>query len=215
MKSDHELQRDVLDELAFEPSVDHSHIGVTAHDGVITLTGFVGSYAGKLAAERAARRVKGLKAIAQDLEVRFANHPKTSDDEIAERVLSLFRWDTLVPEGLSVRVEHGWVTLTGTAEWQYQKDEAEKTAARITGVKGVSNWITLKPKVSAQDVQERIVAALNRARDLDASTIRVELDGDVVRLGGKVHGWNERRIAERAAWSAPGVTKVVDNMILA
>jgi len=215
MNSDHELQRDVLAELAFEPSVDHSHIGVTAHHGVITLTGFVDSYAGKLAAERAARRVKGVKAIAQDLEVRFASTPKTSDDEIAERVLSLFRWDTLVPEGLSVRVEQGWVTLTGTAEWQYQKDEAEKTAARIVGVKGVSNWITLKPKVSAQDVQERIIAALNRARDLDASTIRVELEGDVVRLGGKVHGWNERRIAERAAWSAPGVTKVVDNIILA
>jgi osmotically-inducible protein OsmY len=215
MKSDHELQRDVLDELAFEPRVDHAHIGVTARNGVITLTGFVDSYAGKLAAERAARRVKGVKAIAQDLEVRFASSPKTSDDEIAERVLQLFRWGTLVPDGLSVRVEHGWVTLTGTVEWQYQKNEAEKTVARISGVKGVSNWITLKPKVSAEDVQERIVAALNRARDLDASAIRVELDGDVVRLGGKVQGWNERRIAERAAWSAPGVTKVVDNIILA
>jgi osmotically-inducible protein OsmY len=215
MKSDHQLQRDVVDELAFEPSVDHSHIGVTADNGVITLTGFVGSYAAKLAAERAARRVKGVKAIAQDLEVRFSNSPKTSDDEIAERVLNLFRGDTLVPDGLAVRVEHGWVTLTGTVEWQYQKDEAEKAVARIAGVKGVSNWITLKPKVSAEDVQERIVAALNRARDLDASTIRVELDGDVVHLGGKVQGWNERRIAERAAWSAPGVTKVIDNIILA
>ncbi len=215
MNSDHQLQRDVLDELTFEPSVDHSHIGVTAHEGVIRLTGFVDSYPGKLPAERAARRVKGVKAIAQDLEVRFPSNPKTSDDEIAERVLSLFRWNTLVPEGLSVRVEQGWVTLTGTTEWQYQKDEAEKTVAHIAGVKGVSNWITLKPKLSAQDVRERIVAALHRARDLDASTIRVERDGDVVRLGGKVHGWNERRIAERAAWSAPGVTKVVDNIILA
>jgi osmotically-inducible protein OsmY len=215
MKSDQQLQRDVQDELAFEPSVDHSHIGVTAHNGVVTLTGFVDSYATKLAAERATRRVKGVKAIAQDLEVRFASSPKTSDDEIAERVLNLFRWDTLVPDGLSVRVEHGWVTLTGAVEWQYQKNEAEKAVARISGVKGVSNWITLKPKISAEDVQERIVAALNRARDLDASAIRVELDGDVVRLDGKVQGWNERRIAERAAWSAPGVTKVVDNIVLA
>lgn len=214
MKTDSQLQRDVMDELVFEPSIDHSQIGVAAKNGVVTLTGFVKSYAEKVAAERALRRVKGVQGIAQDIEVRFASDPKTSDSEIAERILSLFKWDSLVPDTLSAKVEHGWVTLTGDVEWHYQKQAAEKAAGRIHGVKGVSNFITVQLKPSTVDIKDRITAAIRRARDLDSSSIRVEVDGNVVRLTGKVEGWNERKVAEHAAWAAPGVVHVEDNIVL-
>lgn len=216
MKTDSQLQRDVLDELKWEPRVDHSQIGVTARDGVVTLTGFVADYAQKVAAERAAKRVHGVKAIAEEIEVRFASDPKTSDAEIAARILDIFAWDVTVPDDkLKVKVEHGWVTLTGVVDWHYQRVAAVKAASRITGVKGVSDLITIRLRPSGADVKERIMAAFKRSSTLDASSINVTVAGNTVKLSGRVQGWNERKVAENAAWSAPGVAKVEDEIVLA
>jgi osmotically-inducible protein OsmY len=216
MKTDSQLQADVIAELKWDPRVDHTQIGVTAKDGVVTLSGFVPSYAEKIAAEKAARRVVGVKAIAEEIEVRFASAPKTSDAEIAERILHLFSWATTLPsDKLKVKVEKGWVTLTGDVEWQYLSREAQKLAGRITGVKGVTNLIAVKARPSATDMRERIAEAFKRSSLLDARSLDVVVEGHKVKLSGTVHGWNERRVAEAAAWSAPGVTEVEDNIVLA
>jgi osmotically-inducible protein OsmY len=216
MKTDSQLQSDVIAELKWDPKVDHSHVGVTAKDGVVTLSGFVPSYAEKIAAEKAARRVIGVKAIAEEIEVRFASDPKTSDGEIAQRILDLFTWDTTLPsDKLQVKVEKGWVTLTGETEWQYQRSDAHKLAGRISGVKGVMNLIEVASRPSSTDLRDRIAAAFERSSMLDAKSLDVAVVGHKVKLSGTVHGWNERRIAEAAAWSAPGVTEVEDNIVLA
>ncbi|UIJ46222.1 BON domain-containing protein [Sphingomonas cannabina] len=216
MKTDSQLQRDVLDELAFEPMVEHGQIGVMAKDGVVTLTGHVPNYAQKMAAERAAARVNGVKAIAEEIKVRFPSDPKTSDTEIAERILQLFRWDVTVPdERIQVRVENGWVTLSGDVEWNYQKKAAQTAAGRITGVKGVNNRVEIKGEPSPADVRERIMTAIKRQSALDANAISVSVAGHTVKLSGEVHGWNERRVAEQAAWSVPGVNRVEDEIAFA
>jgi osmotically-inducible protein OsmY len=215
MKTDSQLQKDVMDELQWEPRVDHANIGVAAKDGIVTLSGYVKSYAEKLAAEKASRRVKGVRGLAEEIEVRFASDPKTSDPEIAKRIADIFDWSATVPKDrVNVKVESGWVTLTGMVDWQFHRDAAKGAAARINGVKGVTNLIEVKQKPSSMDVKERIVAAFKRAADLDASTITVITDGDQVRLGGKVHSWYERQVAERAAWAAPGVNRIEDNIVV-
>lgn len=215
-KSDSQLQRDVLDELKWDPRVNHAQIGVTAKDGVVTLNGFVPTYAEKSAAEKAACRVMGVNALAEEIEVRFASDPKTSDAEIAQRILDIFAWDVTIPDQkLSVKVEHGWVTLTGSVDWHFQREAARKAAGKIGGVKGISNLVEVKLRPSPEEVRERILAAFKRSSEVDASSINVAIEGNIVRLGGKVRAWNERQVAERAAWSAPGVTNVVDNIILA
>lgn len=216
MKTDSQLQKDVVEELSWAPDVEHGHIGVAANDGVITLTGHVPNYAMKIAAERAARRVHGVKAVAQDIEVRFASDPKTSDDEIAQRILSLFSWVVSIPDDkIQVKVEKGYVTLTGEVDWNYQKQAAWKAAGRISGVTGVMSNITVRERPTAFDIRERIIAALKRSAEIDAKSIDVRVDGSTVKLGGSVHAWNERRIAEAAAWAAPGVLRVEDNIVLA
>jgi osmotically-inducible protein OsmY len=215
MKTDSQLQQDVMDELQWEPRVDHANIGVAAKDGIITLSGFVPSYASKIAAEKAARRVKGVRGLAEEIEVRFPSDPKTADPEIAKRIADLFEWSATVPKDkIAVKVEHGWVTLTGTVPWHYQRVAAKDAVARINGVKGVTNLVDVRTSPSTSDVRDRIVAAFKRAADLDASTITVLTDGDTVRLGGKVHSWHERQIAERAAWAAPGVSRIEDNIMV-
>lgn len=216
MKTDSQLQHDVLEELKFTPEVDHSHIGVSATAGIVTLTGFVPDYLQKLAAERAAARVHGVKGIAEEIEVRFANDPKTSDSEIAERIVSMLRWDvSLVADKIQVKVEKGWVTLSGAVDWNFQRDAAKRAASRITGVKGVVNNVTVVQKPTSRDVRDKIVAALRRSSAADAGSIDVVVDGGAVKLKGEVHGWNERRIAEQAAWSVPGVTRVQDEIVFA
>lgn len=216
MKTDSQLQRDVLDELRWEPEVEHAHIGVAADDGVITLSGHVPDYLQKIAAERAAKRVKGVKGVAEEIEVRFDFDPKTSDDEIAARILQLFNWDVSVPDDrIQVVVAKGYVTLTGEVDWNYQKVAAKAAAARIGGVKSVYNAVTVRARASAGDVRERIMAAIKRSSALDAASIDVSVEGGTVKLRGNVHGWNERRIAENAAWAAPGVTKVDDQIVFA
>ena len=159
MKTDSQLQHDVLEELKWEPQVDHSQIGVAAKDGVVTLSGLVPTYAQKVAAEKAARRVSGVKAIAEEIEIRFASDPKTSDGEIAQRILDIFRWDVTMPDQLTVKVEHGWVTIGGAVEWNFQKLAAFKAASKINGVKGVTNMIEVRSRPTPHDVRERIVSA--------------------------------------------------------
>jgi osmotically-inducible protein OsmY len=213
MKSDYLLKQDVTDELDFEPSVDAAHIGVAATNGVITLSGFVSSYGEKLAAERAARRVAGVKAIAEEIEVRLPLDKKLADHEIAQRAVDIIHWRVGLPgERIGVKVEKGLVYLTGTVDWQFQKDQAANSVSHLGGVHGVVNQIVIKSPVQVANIREKIQKALERAADFDASQISVRVDGGKVTLEGKVRGWFERDLAERAAWSAAGVTEVRDDI---
>ncbi len=213
MVGDRELQQDVLDELDFEPSLDAAHIGVTARDGVVTLSGHVANYAEKITAEQAARRVKGVRGIAEEIVVRLPSEKKRADDEIATRALNILNWDVAVPsDQVTIKVENGIVTLMGTVDWQYQKTQAETAVRRLTGVTGVVNQIALRTQVNATDVRDTIVKAFQRAAQLEAASIAVNVIGGKVTLTGRVHDWTERDTAERAAWSVPGVSEVHDQI---
>ncbi len=212
---DKTLRQFIIDELEFEPSIDAANIGVAVENGVVTLTGHVKSYAEKIAAERAVRRVKGVRAIAEEIEVRYPDQAKRSDDEIAQRALNILHWSVHVPEeSIQVKVEKGWVTLTGTVPWQYQRQAAESAVRKLSGVAGVTNLIEIKPQVAPTDVRQKILDSLMRNAELEADNIRVTVDGDKVILEGKVKAWYERELAERAAWSAPGVKSVIDRLTL-
>jgi osmotically-inducible protein OsmY len=211
--SDLKLQQDVAEELVFEPSVNAAHIGVTANKGVVTLTGFVTSYAEKLAAERAARRVKGVKAIAEEIQVRLASDIKHADDEIAARAINILKWQVGLPaDRITVKVEGGIVSLDGNVDWRYQITDAESAIHKLSGVVDVINQIRLAAPVHAYEVREKIQKALERSAELEALGITVQADGGKVVLSGKVRAWYERDLAERAAWSAPGVTVVEDHI---
>jgi osmotically-inducible protein OsmY len=216
MSDDRMLQQRVMDELAFDPMVDAAHIGVSARDGVVTLNGHVKTYAAKFAAERAARRVRGVRAVAQEIDVRLPSDKKTADDEIAARAVKLLEWDVVIPPGsIRVKVEHGTVTLSGDVDWAYQRDEAERDVHRLGGVQLVVNQIGVRPKVQPEDVTATIAAAFERTAARDANSVTVDLHGDTVVLGGKVQSWPERDDALRAAWSVPGVNKVEDHILIA
>ncbi len=216
MTDDRMLQQRVMDELAFDPMVDAAHIGVSAQDGVVTLNGHVKTYAAKFAAERAARRVRGVKAVAQEVDVRLPSDKKTADDEIAARAVKLLEWDVVIPpESIRVKVEHGTVTLSGEVDWAYQRDEAERDVHRLGGVQLVVNRIGVRPKAQPEDVTATIAAAFERTATRDANSVTVDLRGDTVILGGKVQSWPERDDALRAAWSVPGVNKVEDHILIA
>lgn len=216
MNDDLQLQQRVLDELEFEPSVAAAHIGVSARQGVVTLTGHVGSYTEKYAAERAARRVKGVKAVAMELDVRLAEDRKIADDEIADRAVRILGWDVSVPaDKITVRVEHGMVSLGGEVEWQFQRSAAEHDIRKLSGVRAVINNITLAPQVQAEDVHAKIRAALERNAEIEANNIVVGVTGGKVTLTGRVGDWTEREEIVRAAWAAPGVTEVYDELVVA
>lgn len=217
LRKDSLLQQDVMDELDFEPSVDAAHIGVTAKNGVITLTGHVSSYAEKIAAEDAARRINGVHAIAQEIEVRYPGDKKTSDDEIAARALSILKWNAVVPyASVQVKVQDGWVTLLGEVDWQFQRVAAESGIRRLSGVAGVLNEIKLRPSVSPSDVKRTIEEALKRSAEVEAASIRVSsLGNGKVALEGKVRDWGERDAVKRAAWSTAGVKSVEDRLQIA
>jgi len=207
------LRQYVIDELDFDPSFDSANVGVAVENGVVTLTGHVGSYAEKIAAEKAAQRVKGVHAVAQEIEVRYPEQKKTADDQIAERAVAIIGWDAMVPvDAVMVKVQKGWVTLTGNVEWQYQRTAAESAIRRLSGVIGVTNLIEVKPRIKPQNIKAKIMEALKRNAELEADSIRVTVKDDKVTLEGRVKAWFERGIAERAAWSAPGVKSVEDRL---
>jgi osmotically-inducible protein OsmY len=214
MKTDLQLEQDVFEELKFEPSIREAEIGVAAKGGVISLTGFVDSYAQKYTAERTAERVGGVKAVADDIEVKLPGTHQRSDTEIAHAAVNALRWDIQVPnDRIKTTVENGWVQLDGSVEWQYQKWAAEGAVRNLTGVKGVANLITVKPKnVSTYEVDQKIRDSLRRHAERDADKIIIEAKDGRVTLRGTVSSFAERQDAERAAWQAAGVTKV-DDMI--
>jgi osmotically-inducible protein OsmY len=213
--SDLQLRRNVLDELEYEPSVEAAHIGVIVDKGVVTLTGHVATYAEKQAAIAAVRRIKDVRAIADEIEVRFPSDKETSDDEIAKRAIDILGWDTMVPSGsIQVIVRDGWVTLTGSVDWKYQKKQAEENVQKLSGVRGVINTIEIEPSVQAEDVQRKIEEALKRHAAIESDAIRVTVpEHNKVVLEGKVSSWDERHAVENAAWSAPGVKLVENRMI--
>ena len=213
MKTTTELQHDVIEELDFDPTLDASQIGVSASDGVVTLSGHVGSYADRLAAEKAAKRVLGVRGVANDLKVVLIAGMERDDTDIAQAAVHALRWDTWIPkDAVTVTVKSGWVTLEGALDWQYQRDAACRAVEHLTGVKGVTNLITIKPRVLPGEVERRIHASFRRAAILDAKKVHVGTVGGRVILRGAVRSWAERADAERAAWSVTGVTEVENNL---
>ena len=212
-KNDTELKNDVLAELKYEPSVQVSDIGVLVKDGAVTLNGYATNYGEKWEAVRAAKRVAGVRAIADDIEVKLPDSLRRTDGDIAAAAANQIDWSTTIPTGtIEVTVREGWITLEGEVEWWYQKDAAENAVRYLAGVKGVSNLITIKPKVASAEVATAIKSAFERNALLDANKIQVETSGNTVTLRGKVRNHAERDEAERAAWGAPGVWSV-DNQL--
>jgi osmotically-inducible protein OsmY len=207
---DERLKNTVWNQLAWDPEIDASLIGVTARDGIVTLSGYVDTYAAKLVAERVARRVYGVKAVANEVEVKLAAEP--IDPDIAQAALVALKHRIDVPLGIGVTVRDGFITLNGSVEWMYQKAAAERAVKYLRGVRGVFNNIAVKPEVSPTDVHKRITSALHDHADIDARRIQVEVVGSRIVLSGNVRSWMEKDEAQRAAWRAPGVS-AVDNRI--
>ncbi|MFM9841217.1 MAG: BON domain-containing protein [Cyclobacteriaceae bacterium] len=216
MKTNDELRQDVVEELKWEPLLREvaSRVGVTADDGVVTLSGLVNTYSQKLTAEQAAQRVAGVTVVAVDLEVKISGPHMRSDIEIAKAVKDALKWNTSVQEDrIEVKVDDGWIYLDGTAEWEYQRKAAEYSVRDLLGVRGVTNRILVKSNVlEAKEIKSKISAALHRSATVDSSNIILEIHGSRVTLRGKVRSWAERKDAENAAWASPGVM-IVDNKI--
>lgn len=218
MTNSTKLQHDVQEELEWEPSLDASRIGVAAiQPGVVTLTGTVATYVEKVSAERAAKRVSGVRAVANDIEVRPIGSMKRTDTDIAQAVLRALEWDIAIPhEKIKARVNDGWVILDGEVALQFQRAAAENAVRRLSGVRGVTNQILLqvRPSVQPAEVKDRIEAAFRRSADIDARRIQVDAKDSMITLRGKVRSWAERDEAEQAAWAAPGVLAVKDELVV-
>jgi osmotically-inducible protein OsmY len=207
------LRQHIIAALEFEPSLDAVHIGVAVEDGIVTLTGHVRSYAEKLTAELLTQRIRGVRAVAEEIEVRFPEDKKTADDEIARRALSIIAWDTTIPDDtIKLKVQKGWITLTGEVEWHFQRAAAESAIRRLTGVAGVINLLSIRPRLDLSNIQSCIEGALKRDAEIEADGINIKVSGSKVILEGRVHAWRERGVAERAAWATPGVTAVEDHL---
>jgi osmotically-inducible protein OsmY len=215
MRSDKEIEQNVRDELEWDPDLNATDIAISVRGGVVTLTGFVKSFTDKYAAEAAAKRVAGVVAVANDIEVRMPSIDQRPDPEIARDAVAAIKSQLpLAAEHIKVLVKNGWVTLEGEVEWQYQRNTAADAVRRIKGVKGVSNLIVLKPRATPSEIRRKIEEAFRRNAEVDANRITVEANGSEVILKGTVRSWAEREEAERTAWSAPGVTKVDDRIVV-
>ena len=209
------IRQNVIDELDFDPSIDAAHIGVAVENGIVTLTGHVGSYTERVAAEKAAQKVRGVRGVVEEIKVRFGGETPPRDEDIAQRAVQMLDWSVTVPKGaVQVKVQNGWVTLSGKVDWQYQREEAYRAIRRLAGVAGIMNTIEVTPKASVPDVRSKIMAALKRNAELEADAIKVTVKDAKVVLEGKVNAWYERELAENAAWSAPGVRAVEDHLTL-
>ncbi|TNH21835.1 BON domain-containing protein [Micromonospora orduensis] len=216
-RSDEQIQRDVLAELKWDARVQPNEIGVSAKDGVVTLTGWVDSFVKKWAAEQAAHRVRGVKAVANDIEVRLPTAAERTDPDLAAAATRALEWDALVPsQNIHVTVTRGWVTLSGEVEWEYQRRAAERAVRRLSGVRGVTNQISLRPRtrVDLAEARRRIEEALVRTVDTPGERLTVTIEGDKVILTGVVRSWREREEAARVAWSAPGVMQVENRIVV-
>jgi len=214
-RTDEQIQIDVLEELKWDTRVRPNEIGVAVKDSIVTLTGWVDSYLKKMAAEEAAHRVPGVKAVANDIEVRLPGFAERTDTDLAAAVLNALRWDAAIPTGkVDVTVSQGWVTLKGEVEYAFQKRDAERAVRRLSGVKGVSNLIVVKPQVFPSDLKQQIERALVRNAETDARNITIEVEGSKVILRGTVRSYAEKQAAEDTAWAAPGVTEVENRIVI-
>lgn len=215
MKSDTQLRSDVVAELTWDPAITATNVGVIVNDGVVTLTGHPGSHAEKYAIERAAQRVKGVKALAIEMSVKLAAGRERTDADIAMAAERALEWNVLVPDDkIHPMAERGWITLNGEVEWEYQRRTAEGAVRNLLGVTGVTNLVTVKPKFTPADVEKKIHEALQRQADRESKRIEVSINGSQVTLRGRVNSWAERTAAQGAAWSAPGVATVVNNLLV-
>lgn len=213
MKTDATLQKDVMEELKWQTAIDASEIGVAVKNGVVELFGTVGSYAEKRAAEKAALRVEGTKAVAENIRVKIGVDGQRTDSEIAEAIVNTLRWDSLIPEDkIKVKVEDGWVTTEGQVNWIFQKNAVKNAVSNLAGVKGITNLVTVLSRIHPSDVQKKITAAFERNAIIDANDIKIATQDDKVTLSGTVRSYAEKRDAERAAWNVPGIASVVNNL---
>lgn len=216
MKTDLQLQQDVMDELQFEPSVDPADIGVAVNDGLVTLSGRVKSYAEKWSAVQATERLWGVKAVVDQIEVDLPSTHQRTDEDIARTIVNILQWDISVPDDrIKIHVENGWVILKGMVDYKYQEDAVIGVIRSLAGVKGITNHIKLSQTVEPSEVKTRVENAIRRVAEARAKKIQVEVRGHCVILRGQVHSWGERREAERAAWAAPGVNEVTDYLVIA
>lgn len=215
MKTDLQVQQDVIAELKWDPSIDAADIRIDVKAGIVTLAGRVGNYSEKLAVERAAQRVSGVKGLAIEVNVSLPGSSQRSDAAIAHAARNVMEWMTYPPkDSVKIMVDAGWITLSGEVDWEYQRRAAKNGVRHLAGVTGVSDLMTIKPQSSLESVKSTIEAALSRRANADAQNVRVEVVGDRVTLTGTVHSWDERKLAELSAWSAPGVQTVVDNIVV-
>lgn len=213
MKTDLEIQKDVMEELKWQPSINSNEIGVSVKNGVVTLSGTVDSYSKKVSAETAAKNVGGVKVVAEEIEVKIFPSSKKTDQEIAEAILNTLKWSSPVQQGkIKVEVEKGWVTLDGEVDWEFQRSSAQTLVENLTGVVNVSNKIKIKPAVTASDIKKKISAAFHRSATVDSGKIIIDIQGNKVTLTGKVSSYAEKKEAENSVWSAPGVDRVVNEL---
>ena len=213
MKTDHQLKLDVTAELAWDPAIKADAIGVAVKDGIVTVSGHIDTYAEKRAVEKALRRVSGVKAIALELDVKLSARHKRNDTELAAAIENALKWNSVVPaDKVRVTVDNGWVTLAGELDWDYQRTSVEKMVRPLIGVVGVNNDVTLKPRVTPAGVTSSIEDALKRQAEREAKRVQIEINGTTVTLRGNVHSWQERDAAAGAAWAAPGVRAVINEL---